>query len=875
MRSSVRLSVLAVLLTLLLPAVLPAQTYYGTIRGTVVDASGSVSPGVEVTITNRDTNIRVVVISNEVGNYVAPNLIPGRYHVSAEKPGFKAFIAEDVQLAATADRRVDVKLEVGAVTESVTVTAGAQLIETERGTLSDVKPIEVFAVMPVVSNYRSIWRMLSLSPGVNGSMYAGNGSGNTTYSIDGIPIRDGWSGGGFGPALTYLDSYREFRVDLVSVNASGGTSSNVAVVSESGTNTINGEAWLHYNAIGFAARPFFSPRRATGPPIFRPNVKIGGPVQLGPLYNGKDRTFWHFSWQGIRGSQIPSVTDLVVPTAAFRNGNFSSLSTQIKDPLSNTPFSNNTIPAARISSVSKYYQETFYPLPNNGVDRYADISVSPNVSDQYTARGDHRLSNANSMFARFMYQNYAFERWDGGYNPKIGIYNQWRHQYHLVLSDTHIVSPSMVNEFRFGWAEDHSEYGGPLRGLDVVKAAGLNLKDLQDYKGLPRMNITGFSPIYQGDESGWRWFNYHVNETLHYTRGRHNFRFGLEYARFKGTNWATSPSLTFGTYGFIGRFSGNPYADFLLGIPDGSSRRTSLGVVFPIRVNWEGFFTDDFKVNRKLSLNYGLRYSLLSPGAVDRDVIANFIPHYNALVVPTTASKALIHPGFPKNVPIAVGSDLGLGRSLLALDKNNFAPRFGFAWRPGLSEDFVIRGGVGTYYVAIQPYVSDGGGAPFELAENFTNSTTNGVPAFQFPTPFPAAGYVLGGTSVSGMTTNLRTPYSSQYNLTMEKQAFDMGLSISYISTLSRKNPWSRNLNQVPADTRSYLEKRALVPFPYVDSASLKENGGSHSYHGGIVKAERRMKNGFYYQAHLTWAKNMGDDWVSPEDVYDRRSARS
>ncbi|HEU0141065.1 MAG TPA: TonB-dependent receptor [Bryobacteraceae bacterium] len=867
-----------ILAIFLFAAMAVAQTYYGTIRGTVMDATGAVAPGIEVILTNTQTNIETRTVSNEVGNYVAPNLIPGSYRVSVEAQGFKKFVVEGVELVATADRRVDVRLEVGSVAESIEVLGGAQLIETERATISDVKSNLVFTTMPVVSNYRSIWRMLALTPGVtgDGSYYAGNGQGrNTTYSIDGIPIKDGWTGSSFGPALTYLDSYREFRVDMVSVNASGGTSSNVAVVSESGTNALHGEAWLHYNAIGFGARPFFSPRASSGPPIYRPNVKAGGPVVLPKLYDGKDRTFWHFSWQGIRGSQVPAVTNIVVPTAAFRAGDFSSLTTALRDPLTNQPFADNRIPESRISGVSKYYQERFYPLPNSGADRYTDVNVSPNTSDQYTARIDHKLTDAHSFFGRFMYQHYAFERWDGENNPLIGNYEQWRDQYHFVLSDTYVLSPSTINEFRVGYARDASIYGGKNRGLDIVRESGLQLADLQDSAGLPRMNITGFSSLYQGNESGWTWSNYYVQETLHKIIGKHNLRFGVDIGDYNGRMITTSPSAVYGIYGFNGRFSGNPYADFLLGIMDTSSRQTSVGPVYPHRSTWEFFVTDDYKITPRLSLNLGLRYSLLTPGTIEQDLLANFIPSANALVVVDDEVKARIHPGFPSNVPIATASSLGLDRSLLKLDRNNFAPRFGFAWRPGRWEDFVIRGGAGVYYVAMQPYVSDGGGSPFELSESFTNSVTNGVPAFQFPRPFPATGYVLGGTSANGMDPNLRTPYSTQYNLTVEKQVFDMGLSATYMSTLARKKVWTRNLNQVPADTRPYSEKLLSVPFPYLFSANETINGSFHNYHAGTIKAERKFKDGFYYQAHLTWAKSMADDWSGTEDVFNRARERS
>lgn len=857
-----------------------AQTYYGTIRGAVIDTSGAVFPDVAVRITNLETNIALKVTSNEVGNYQAPNLVPGRYRVEAEKPGFKKFVADNVELVAMADRRVDVRLEVGALTESVTVSAGAQLIETEKATFSDVKSNYVFTYMPVNSNYRSIWRMLDLTPLANytsGSNYAGNGQGrNTTFTIDGIKVKDGWTGGTFGPALTYLDSYREFRFDLVSANASAGTSANVTVVSESGTNEVHGEAWLHYNATGFGARPFFAPTRPHGPPIFRPNLKVGGPIYLPGIYNGRNRSFLHYAWQGLRGSQTPYVANEVVPSQAFRQGSFADISGALTDPLNGTPFPGKQIPATRISPVSKYYQDTFYPAVNSGTDRFSGIFVFPNSSNQHTVRADHRLSNANSVFGRFLYQTYRYERYDGPNFPTIGKYDQWRDQYVVVISDTHVVSPTVVNELRLGYARDDSLYGGSRRGMDVVQASGLQLRDLEDVRALPRMDITGFASIYQGDQNGWTWSNYHIIENVLWTKGKHNFRFGFDRDSFNGRSYATSPSRVYGQYGFNGRFSGNPYADFLLGLMDNSARSTSVGRVYPHRKNWEAYFTDDFKVTRRLSLNYGVRYSLLDPGFVEQNLFANFYPDRNALVVPDEAAKSRIHPGFPKNVPIIASSAAGLGGKLLNRDNNNLAPRLGFAWRPTTSETFVVRGGFGVYYVAMQPYISDGGGAPFELRETFTNTITGGVPGFSFPRPFPSATYQLGGTGASGMNPDLKTPYSMQYNLTLEKEVAGMGLSLSYVSTQARKYVWNRNLNQTPADTRPYAQKLPLAPFPYLFTATYQDNGGAHNYRAGVIKAERRFKDGLYYQAHLTWAKSIADDWSStPEDAYDRRRERS
>jgi hypothetical protein len=874
-----RRAVLATAVLLLTSAATLSQVYYGILRGTVTDATGSIAPGIEVTVTNLDTNISQKFVSNEVGNYVAPNLIPGKYRITAEHSGFKKFIVDDIELVATADRRVDIRLEVGAVTESVTVEGGAQLIETERATLSDVKPNAVFTYMPINSNYRSIWRMLQLTPALNGSYYAGVGLGrNSTFSIDGIPVKDGWTGSSFGPALTYLDSYRELRMDLVSVNASGGTAAQIAVVSESGTNQFHGEAWMHYNAVGFTARNFFAPARPHGPPIFRPNLKIGGPLLLPKLYDGRNRTFFHYSWQGLRGSQSPTTTNLTVPGTAFRAGDFSALSTTLVDPLTRAPFAGNRIPASRISSTSTYFQDTFYPLPNATGDFFRAVTVFPNKSDQHTGRMDHRLSDANSLYLRAMYQTYWYITYDGGNNPNMGLYEQWRDQYHVVLSDTHVISPRMLNEFRLGYARDESEYGGKNRGLDVVRAAGLDLGTLPDVPAVPGISITGFSGISQAGLNGWMWSTFHLQEALHLTHGRHNFRFGIELGKYNGKQYATSPSSVYGSFSFDGRFSGNPYADFLLGLMAGSSRRTSVGPVYPHRLNKEFYAQDDFKVTPNLSLNLGVRWSILDPGTIEQNLIANFYPAKNALVVADEAALAQVHPGFPKNIPIITASAAGLSNKLLNIDRNNFAPRLGVAWRPAAIKDFVVRAGAGVYYVAMQPYISDGGGAPFELAESFTNSVVGGNPDFSFPSPFPARGFtaVPGGLSGSGMDPNLRTPYTMQFSLAAEKQVGDMGVSLEFISTRSRKNIWGYDLNAVRADTTPFAVKFATAPFPYFYGINYTINGSSHNYQAGVIKVERRFKRGLYFQNHLTLSKSVGDDWsTSSEDAFDRRRDRS
>jgi hypothetical protein len=858
----------------LLSAALGAQVYYGTIRGTALDPTGAVVPNVKVTITNQATNVSTEFVTNNVGNYAAPNLIPGMYRVTATSPGFKKFTAEDVQLLAAADYRVDLRLETGDVQESVTVTEGAQLVETEVGTIAEVTENYVFTNMAINSTFRSIWRMLQITPAVSGNIYAGGTPGRDwTLQIDGVAAKDGWTGNAFGPVATFLDSYREFRVELVNANATSATMANVALVSESGTNELHGAAWLHYNAVGFQARNPFSPTRPSGPPQYRPNVMIGGPVYLGKLYDGRNRTFFHFSWQGLRGSNTPQVANLAVPSPAFRAGDFSSLPTPLRDPINGGVFPGNRIPANRISSVSRYYQETFYPLPNAG-DNYRDTITFPNRSNQYTARVDHHFGTRNTLYGRFLSQYFDVNTWDGGTNPLIGERFQFRLQRHFVISDTHMFSPRVINEFRAGYARDNNRFRGPRRGVDVVEAAGLNLRDLNNAFAIPRVDIAGYSSLFQGNEGGSTWSNYIVQDTLNYTRGKHNFKFGFSIDNYNARLVSTSPSLLFGTYAFNGQFSGNPYADFLLGLMNTSSRSTSVSPVYPHKWNYGLFIQDDYKVTPRLSLNLGLRWDRLDPGTnVEQNLISTFYPAANAIVVPNQAALAKVHPGFAANVPILTSDQAGLnGEQLFYPDNNNFAPRFGFAWRPTALNDFVLRGGLGVYYVTMQPVVSDGGGSPFELNESFTNTIVNGVPDFAFPNPFPTRTFVLGGPSATGLDPYLRTPYTTQYNVTAEKEMWDMGLRFSYIGTLSRKNLFAQDLNQPVADTTPYAVKFARRPYPYLNAATMRINGGTHNYHAGIVQAERRLKQGLYYQTHLTWARMLGDSQsLTSEDAFNRR----
>lgn len=258
-------------------------------------------------------------------------------------------------------------------------------------------------------------------------------------------------------------------------------------------------------------------------------------------------------------------------------------------------------------------------------------------------------------------------------------------------------------------------------------------------------------------------------------------------------------------------------------------------------------------------------------------MIANFNVAAKALVIPASA-QSRVAPEYLVDTPLVTADQVGLSNKLLNIDKNNFAPRFGFAWRPPSTKDFVIRGGAGIYYVGMQPYVSDGGGAPYEINETYTNSITNGAPQFSFPNPFPTSvtHSGSGGFSASGMDPNMRTPYSIQANLTVEKQVLGMGISASFITTMARKTTFWHNLDAVQANATPFDQKYANVPYPFFWSVNYANNGGGHNYRAGIIKAERSFSKGLYYQSYLTWSKSIGDDVAGfYEDPFDRALDRS
>jgi hypothetical protein len=879
-------------LTLLLGAAgaAVAQTTFATITGTVTDATGAAIPGASVEAVHRDTGYRYSAKTNEVGIYTLAQLREGVYTVQVSAPGFREYVGSDLPLAARDVRRLDVQLEVGTVDTRIEVTAGAALIETETARISDAKTARQLTVLPL--NTRSLWDFIGLSPGV---VQAGAGSANRRFAgsrlnqsdsaIDGITHSNQYDGTQISPLVSSIESFEEVRVDMANNTAEYGSIGMVTIVTKSGSNDIHGSAFDYYSTPWFRARNTFAAQRSTGV-RHNPGASAGGPIYLPRIYDGRNRSFFYYSFETTRGSQILQTLNSTVPLPAWRAGDFSRESAAIRDPFAGgAPFPNRVIPESRINPVSRKIQERFYPLPNQpdpDTFRASNLRLQlPRPFDPntyWTTRIDHRFSDKHFLFGRYTWNRSHSRAYDSDL-PTIGRRWQTRDTRATQLSYTATLRSNLVNEFRWGYAWNDNPRHGPLKGLEVIRDLGLTglVPNLPDVNGVFQVSfsgigITGISQT-QWRHPGFKNFAQQFQEHLSWFRGRHSVKAGLIAGRTKFEDWQM-PSNLFGAATFSNRFTGHPYADFLLGIPTSSSRAAPSLYIDRLRWNWDFFVTDEWKILPNLTLNVGVRYELHPSWTEASGAQALFDIGSGKIVVPDGALKQ-VSPLLPSSyVEVAEASSLGFHPArLITNEYNNWAPRIGLAWRP-FGPDTVIRAGYGIFYDVV-PRASSAGGAPFVINEpTYTNPSPN--PTVVLPAVFPTS--VAGPSTISlpsAIRKDLRTPYSMQYNVTIEHQRWNTGFRLSYIGTNTRQGEWGYNINQPVPDTRLFVDKPRM--FPRYPAITYLSNGAGHQYHSLTFEVERRFAKGLAYQASWTWARDIGDleRGESPENAYDRQRERA
>jgi hypothetical protein len=892
----IRLVLPAALLALSAAITLRAQSTFATITGSVTDPSGASVPGATIEARNIKTGYLYSVTSNEEGVYTLNNLLDGTYALKAKASGFGEFAVEEIILSVRETRRVDIRLQVAGVTNIVDISAGgATLIETETARVADVKEREQLRALPLT--LRRAWDYFTLTPQVNRTTtgfnlsLAGTHSNQSEANIDGITVTPPGGGFAFGPLMDRSENLQELRVEVSGNSAEYATPGGVTLITRAGNNDFHGTFSDYYSSPFMRARNPFATGRGTGIG-HRMTFAAGGPIFLPKIYNGRNKTFFFATLEMSAGSAGTAFRSQTAPLEEWRQGNFSNLRDAqgnlivVRDPETNTPFPDNRIPMDKLNPVSLKIQEMFYAIPNFGnrnvletqnyrENRTGTFSHQP----QLTVRLDHRFSEKAFVYGRFIgvYWNIP------GFESSPLVTEQFRRTRDLrswLVSYTQTITPNIVNEARFGLSSDHLPVESRIKGNAIAQQLGLQglASDLPDVGGGLRVNFTGLgvSPIGFQDTCDPCFKDRVIQFTnnLTWTRGTHTIKMGGEIRRGHTDDFRQAANL-FGSVTFTSRYTGFPYADFLLGLPNSAARSFPTIPLERLIRTYASYVSDEWKVTQRLTLTAGLRYQLY---AIPRDAngrAALFDPATSSIVVPN-GSLQLVSPLLPANyIKVIEAGQAGYPDSLIETDKNNFAPRLGLAWRP-FNNNTVIRAGAGIYYDNAPPDPVLGATVPFLIAEpGFTNNDI-GKNHITLPRIFPAS--VAGPTTISiprASRRDLRVPFTGQYTLTVEHQHWGMGFRATYTGTNTRQGIYRRDINQPVADSRVYSSKPRL--FPNYPGIQLGDNGSGHQYHGVSFEVERRMRKGLAWQAYYTFARDIGDmeHNESPENAYDRQRERA
>lgn len=876
------------------PAVTVGQTFVGSIVGLVSDATGAVIPEVQVKLVDTRTGVERAIATNSAGNYVFSELPAGTYKVHISKTGFKEIVSSEIVLATQSTVRFDGVLDVGSVSERVEVSAQAATLNTENAQLGNIVTRDELINLPANTRSSMSFRYLS-SSNQDGGYIAGQRSSFGFYAIDGVsgmaPAWGAWS----GPLMTMsLEAVQDITQVTATPSAEFGDVATISLSTRSGTNNLHGDAFWETNNYAFDAANYFSHTKPTGPYRQYFGGSVGGPLYIPHVYNGRNKTFFFFTWEEFL--QPGRYTTLAsVPSSDMRNGDFSSLladNVVIYDPTTGKPFAGNVIPTGRISPVSNAIQNTKYiPQPNFGgagslSQNYLDSF--PNSHPHYypTTRVDHNFRDGKDVISArhtFRHQNE-----DTNLNG-LPLFNrtQDRNTTNAYISETHLFSPTVVNEFRVGYSRDFSVRHGLTKGADVINEWGLQLPHLDALKsfyGFPQVNFENFTGLTNDANAGWAQDSMEYLDNVTLNRGKHTIKVGGSYRHYKVNETGGDPSQLFGHTDFTAFGTQDPqgnggfdYASFLLGIPftSGTSDRPQNIIV---RYGTTAFYLqEDWRATSKLTLNFGLRWEKTTTPVDQNDMRYAFDPSTGNLVVPTQkVIDTLVSPVFPKDIPIVTAAAAGFpSRSLLQSD-SNWGPRAGFAYR--LPGKMVVRGGTGLFYTPLLTWavIDSYAGGPFQLSQTFHNRMVNGSPAFQFPNPYALfGGGDFAGVGIGGLEKKVRTPYSEQWNLTLEKE---LGSSTvvrgSYRGHHTIELLYYADLNQPHVSNNPDNEWNVIYPNFYY--AGNGRNGGSEIGHLFEFQLQRKYSHGFTFDLGYTHAKVVtdvrGSDIMSwPEYSWDIR----
>jgi hypothetical protein len=914
-----------------------AQSASGTFLGVVKDATGGLVPNASVTITNQETGFRRELQTNSAGEYEAPLIPLGNYTLTAKAKGFRTLERKDINLQVDQKARVDFTLPVGDVAETVTVTEAPPAVKADSSEFGEVLQKRQVQELPL--NGRNYVQLVHLQPGVTTGQLGGNiegagafvprGTGsfnangqrgqNNNFLVDGIDNNESWINTTI--LQPSVEATQEFKVYVANPPAEFGRASGgiVNVQIRSGTNDFHGSVYNYLRNSSLDARDFFQRRTAQNQrriPAFRQNqfgVTFGGPIK-------KNNWFIFGDYQGLRQGRGLNVIS-IVPTAAQKAGNFGT--TNIFDPLTTRlapgsttqyirdQFPGNVIPQARIPRQSRLLAN-LYPDPNVGANQFF---FSPNRlqdDDAFNIRSDKVMApNKNNLFARVS-RGYSFTdlpgampapanagfdigRFAGGDTAQLADAADFRlTTWGAALSDTHIFRPNLLLETRIGFSR-FDLFAVP-KDMNINSATALGIPGVNNAVppfsgGLPAIRPAGFAflgantPIPSVSQNT----NYQLNSNLTWIKGKHSVKTGFQAIR-RHLNFFESQDPARGFWNFNAEFTnntagagGSPIASLLLGFPNQISRATLFGT-FGLRA-WEHswYVQDDWKVNRRLTLNLGLRYELFLPLTEVAGRLSNF--NFD----PSNPA--------PNLIPALGLGDKYAGRKV---DKNNFAPRVGFAYSLRDNGKTVFRGSYGIHYVSVH-YAGQGAlgrNVPFMPIQNLIpgslfvgRNLSDGIPIPTF-TPLLTAAQVQAAAAANQVGTvqavdrDTKISYSQQWGLNIQHEIgqgllFDVG----YVGSRGINLFSAYNLNQAQPGPGAIAPRRPIQALSNLANINFLGYFGASTYHGLLTKVQKNFRNGTQFMLAYTWSKSI-DDSISAssgqtnrvagyQDINNRRQARA
>jgi hypothetical protein len=862
---------------------LSGQSITGDLVVNVTDPSGAVVGNAKLELTRVDTNVRFAGTSDSLGNFLFSNLTTGAYKLDVSATGFKTASISGINISLGQRARVDAKLEVGAMSQEVSVSATAEtLINAESASVGQVLNEQAIVQLPL--NGRNFIQLAQITTGAvpigigtsPATSWTGRGDStlsvgggretNNSFLVNGIETRNARFGSaGIRPSA---DAVEEFRVQRSTFGAEFGRSSAIINTTiKGGTNDLHLALYEFLRNRNLDSIDFFTNRAGGSKPAFSQNnfgTAVGGPVVI-PGYNGKNRTFWFFNYEGFRQRQAGTAYG-TYPSAAQMAGNLADDSTgtgilpansplcvanpkafkchDVIDPLSGQPFQGNIIPASRLDPIVQkqipYQLRPNFAVPANqpNFPTYNTIGFPKRINDwdQYNTRIDHHFSASDVLYGTFSNSDEtlispALRPLGGDVFPQTD--RLWTATYNRIIT------PTMVNEFRFGYNRSLTYRTAETSNTKNYAADVFGLKNTSPNPfdwGVPNFNPTGFSGVGSLSEAiGATDTNIQFTDNFSWNTRRHNIRMGFAIARQlydQITDFAGNPS-----FNFDGRFTGMQgvfgLGDMLLGYPISTTAALGDSSQQLRTTFYAPYIQDDWHVTPHLTLNFGIRYEYAASPTEQR-------------------GKALV---FAPDIGQVVLAGHGVRGSIVDPDYNNFAPRFGFAYRPTFTKNTVIRGGFGTYF-ATDNFNEEQFkviGPPFYQSQTLNSNPTTPTLLMSQMMPSLSANPNTGPFSFD---RHNRTPYINQWSFDIQRSIKqDWMVDLEYDGSTGQKLPQRRNLNIASLDPTGTLTVASRRPFANYSDILLTYNGGWSSYQAMTAKLEKRFSGGFYLLTSYTWSK--------------------